>query len=278
MSHNVSCRCAVLVIAGTALLMAPLPAAAQVLVGITSIIGNNDADPQDARAMEASLRGSLAQAIEAAQDAVSCDITAIELSEEFLEARETEMMLQREGYAPEDGLLESELVVTDLVTGAMGPDGLGGFDYVVGIIGPGGSDKGQISGSGRLDNIPQATDDLAAQIVKRLCTRQAYRFVGGGGDPIDQVVCDIDSTFTLDGALFGVELSGGLSGTYNFVRTPPGPPMWIASGTYKIELPDGPGGAGVMTTHGKGTIIVLNVGERTTEGGETFALTPAAPC
>ena len=52
--------------------------------------------------------------------------------------------------------------------------------------------------------------------------------------------------FVLDGKLFGVELSGGIDGTYKFVRTPNIPGLhWSAGGRYHIEFADGPD----MNTH-----------------------------
>lgn len=107
---------------------------------------------------------------------------------------------------------------------------------------------------------------------------QAYRFVGGSGDPVDQVVCDITGKFVLDGKLFGVEMSGGPDGTYKFVRTPKIPGLhWSAGGRYHIEFPDGPGKPGTMTTEGGGT-TTAGITSATTTGGEHFTLTPAEVC
>ena len=107
---------------------------------------------------------------------------------------------------------------------------------------------------------------------------RAYRVVGGSGDPVDQVVCDIDKTFVLEGKLFGVELSGGVDGTWKFVRTPNIPGLsWKAGGRYHIEFPDGPAKPGTMTTEGGGTTTAGAVSRETT-GGEHFTLTPAEAC
>ena len=107
---------------------------------------------------------------------------------------------------------------------------------------------------------------------------RAYRVVGGSGDPVDQVVCDIGETFVLDGKLFGVELSGGMDGTYRFVRTPNIPGLsWKAGGRYHIEFPDGPAKAGTMTTEGGGT-TTAGATSRETGGGEQFTLTPTEAC
>jgi hypothetical protein len=107
---------------------------------------------------------------------------------------------------------------------------------------------------------------------------QAYRVVGGSGDPVDQVVCDIDQAFVLDGKLFDVEFSGGPDGTYRFARTPDIPGLhWSAGGRYHIEFPDGPGKPGTMTTEGGGTTTAGAI-SRETAGGEHFALTPVADC
>ena len=107
---------------------------------------------------------------------------------------------------------------------------------------------------------------------------RAYRVVGGGGDPVHQVVCDIEETFVLDGKLFGVELSGGMDGTYRFVRTPKITGLsWTAGGRYHIEFPDGGGKPGTLTTEGGGT-TTAGITSRATTGGERFTLTPVAAC
>ena len=109
-------------------------------------------------------------------------------------------------------------------------------------------------------------------------TPRAYRFVGGSGDPVDQVVCDIDEKFALDGKLFGTEFSGGVDGTYKFVRTPNIPGLsWKAGGRYHIEFPDGPAKPGTMTTAGGGTTTAGAI-SRETSGGEQFTLTPTEAC
>jgi hypothetical protein len=108
--------------------------------------------------------------------------------------------------------------------------------------------------------------------------KSGYRFVGGSGDPVDQVVCDIDHSFVLNGKLFGVELSGGKSGSYKFVRTPNIPGLsWKAQGSYDIVFPNGEDKPGTMTAHGDGTIHA-GAQSRHTTGGETFTLTPVEDC
>lgn len=107
---------------------------------------------------------------------------------------------------------------------------------------------------------------------------QAYRVVGGSGDPVDLVVCDIATKFVLDGKLFGVEFSGGVDGTYKFVRTPNVPGLsWKGGGRYHIEFPDGPDKQGTLITYGGGTTTAGSQ-SRTTSGGEHFTLTPVAGC
>ena len=108
--------------------------------------------------------------------------------------------------------------------------------------------------------------------------KSGYRVTGGGGDPVDQVVCDIDHSFVLNGKLFGVEFSGGKSGSYKFVRTPNIPGLsWKAKGGYSIVFPDGEDKPGSMTTNGGGTTSAGGTSRHTT-GGETFTLTPAEEC
>ncbi|MDR7068558.1 hypothetical protein J2X02_001375 [Pseudoxanthomonas japonensis] len=107
---------------------------------------------------------------------------------------------------------------------------------------------------------------------------QAYRVVGGSGDPVDQRVCDINETFVLDGRRFGVEYTGGMDGTYRFVRTPDMPGLrWTAGGRYHIEFPDGVDRPGTMTTEGGGT-TTAGATSRATTGGERFTLTPVETC
>jgi hypothetical protein len=115
-------------------------------------------------------------------------------------------------------------------------------------------------------------------MVGDLQVPHAYRVVGGGGDPVDHVVCDIGDRFVLDGKMFGVAFSGGVDGTWTFVRTPKIPGLgWKAGGRYHIEFPDGPAGPGTMTTQGGGTTTAGAI-SRDTAGGEHFTLTPVEAC
>ena len=109
---------------------------------------------------------------------------------------------------------------------------------------------------------------------------RAYRVVGGSGDPVDQVVCDIEKTFVLDGKLFGVEFSGGLDGTYKFVRTPNIPGLnWKASGTYHIDLPDGPGAPGTLSVRAReATTRAGRVSDNNAGYTDTFTMTPVEDC
>lgn len=107
---------------------------------------------------------------------------------------------------------------------------------------------------------------------------RAYHVVGGSGDPVDQVVCDITDKFVLDGKMFGVEFSGGTDGTYKFVRTPHIPGLsWKAGGRYHIEFPDGDGKPGTLTTNGGGT-TTAGITSATTSGAEHFTVTPVEAC
>lgn len=110
----------------------------------------------------------------------------------------------------------------------------------------------------------------------------AYRIVVGGGDPVDQVVCDIGKVFVLDGKLFGTEFSGGMEGTYRMVRTPNVPGMqWKGSGTYRIDLPGGPDAPGTLHVKAKeATTKVTTTGITDENAGYTdaFAMTPVEAC
>ena len=108
--------------------------------------------------------------------------------------------------------------------------------------------------------------------------KKGYRVTGGGGDPVNQVVCAIDKPFVLNGKLFGVEFSGGLNGSYKFVRTPNIPGLsWKGTGSYSILFPNGEDKPGTMTTNGGGTVTAGSQ-SRTTQGGEQFTLTPVEDC
>ena len=109
---------------------------------------------------------------------------------------------------------------------------------------------------------------------------RAYRIVVGGGDPVDQVVCDIGKTFVLDGKMFGTEFSGGMEGTYKMVRAPNIPGLqWKASGTYRIDLPNGPGAPGTLNVDAQeattraGGLVDENAGY-----ADAFAMTPVDDC
>ena len=137
------------------------------------------------------------------------------------------------------------------------------------------------------DDEPKCTDDPRTGEEHRLprcsgiatvSSPRAYRLVGASGDPVDQVVCDISETFVLDGKLFGVELSGGIDGTYRFVRTPNIPGLsWTAGGRYHIEFPEGADKPGTLTTEGGGT-TTAGATSRETAGNERFTLTPVEAC
>ncbi len=109
---------------------------------------------------------------------------------------------------------------------------------------------------------------------------RAYRIVIGGGDPVDQIVCDISKTFVLEGKMFGTEFSGGMEGTYKMVRTPNIPGLqWKGSGTYRIDLPNGPDAPGKLNVHAReattraGGLVDENAGYT-----DAFTLTPVADC
>lgn len=109
---------------------------------------------------------------------------------------------------------------------------------------------------------------------------RAYRIVVGGGDPVDQVVCDIGKTFVLDGKMFGTEFSGGTEGTYKMVRTPNIPGMqWKASGTYRIDLPDGPDAPGTLNVDAQeATTRAGGLVDENTGYADAFTMTPVEAC
>ncbi|OGT27453.1 MAG: hypothetical protein A2Z17_01820 [Gammaproteobacteria bacterium RBG_16_66_13] len=98
----------------------------------------------------------------------------------------------------------------------------------------------------------------------------AYRIVGGLDDwQTNTAVCDIMKPFTLTGGGFTMQVSGGLSGTYDYT----GPFDAHGTGTYPISLPDGVGKPGTMTGTGAGS-----AGGYTNTGTEIYTLTPIEPC
>jgi hypothetical protein len=98
----------------------------------------------------------------------------------------------------------------------------------------------------------------------------SYRIVGGLDDwQTNTVVCDIMKPFELTGGGFTMQVSGGLSGTYNYT----GPFNAHGTGTYTISLPDGIGKPGTMTGGGAGS-----AGGYTNTGTEKYTLTPVETC
>jgi hypothetical protein len=98
----------------------------------------------------------------------------------------------------------------------------------------------------------------------------SYQVVGGLDDwQTNTAVCDIMKPFTLTGGGFTMQLSGGLSGTYNYT----GPFNAHGTGTYTISLPDGMGKPGTMTGGGEGSAEGYS-----NTGTEKYVLTPIAPC
>jgi hypothetical protein len=98
-----------------------------------------------------------------------------------------------------------------------------------------------------------------------------YQIVGGLDDwQTSTKVCDIMKPFTLTGS-YGIkmELSGGLSGTYNYK----GQFNTQGTGTYTITLPEGGGKPGTMTGSGEGSAEGYSG-----SGTEKYTLTPIEPC
>lgn len=98
----------------------------------------------------------------------------------------------------------------------------------------------------------------------------AYLIVGGLEDwQVSQVVCDVMQPFVLAGDIGTMQLSGGLSGTYEFNG------MFNShyTGTYEITLPPGPGVPGSMIGAGSGTVA-----NQAGSGSENYVVTPADPC
>lgn len=128
----------------------------------------------------------------------------------------------------------------------------------------------------RLVELP-ATSGWAEKFSKLLkiaeeCT-WSYQIVGGLDDwQTDTQVCNIMKPFTLTGGGFTMEVSGGLSGTYEYS----GPFNAQGTGTYTISLPDGIGKPGTMTGGGAGQVTGDKV--YTGSGTEKYTLTPIEPC
>jgi hypothetical protein len=98
----------------------------------------------------------------------------------------------------------------------------------------------------------------------------AYLIVGGLQDwQVSQVVCDVMKPFELTSSIGSMQLSGGLSGTYDFKG------MFNShyTGTYSITLPPGPDQPGSMIGAGSGSVA-----GQAGSGSENYVLTPADPC
>ena len=137
------------------------------------------------------------------------------------------------------------------------------------------------SGEAALEAWDQASEEIGRALVQQVCTARpakAYHFSCGGGDPIEQDVCDVSQTFVLEGAMFGIELSGGPQGSTVIVRAPNIPGVtWSGSGTYQMTFPDGPGKPGTMVVNAGGTTTAGGISQETS-GQETCVLTPIPAC
>ena len=109
-------------------------------------------------------------------------------------------------------------------------------------------------------------DSTRADLV---CDPKAYQVVGGlQSFQVSEEVCNVMEPFSLDSDIGSMELSGGLSGTYEFT----GDFDAHYTGTYSISFPHGPRKPGTMTGHGSGTVAGQGG-----SGTEKFTLTPIGP-
>jgi hypothetical protein len=99
---------------------------------------------------------------------------------------------------------------------------------------------------------------------------QAYRIVGGLEDwQVDQAVCDITVPFSFTTDIGTMQLSGGLTGTYEAS----GDFGFSYSGAYAFDFPDGPDQPGTLVGGGGG-VIAGTPGS----GQEFYTVTPVDTC
>jgi len=225
------------------------PASAQIRVTVGSITAaNNQTAPADAQALQESLRTSLALEIEKARKDGKCDITSIDTSTAFIQGRETERKLQRQGYAKKDGLLQSKLRISDAINGVIGFDGDGGYDYMIDVSNAVTQKSiARVTGSAKGGRTIEAADKIAQEIVEKLCQKKAYRFQASKGDlRIDQTVCDVSKPFSVNAKapMAGIRLSltpsGETGGSFS-IAGPAAGVSWSGGGTYTQSLSDSGG-------------------------------------
>ena len=128
----------------------------------------------------------------------------------------------------------------------------------------------QILGFDGMPNVDEKINKLI-KLAEECKKPAAFQIVGGLDDwQTSTKVCDILQPFTLTGGGFTMNVSGGLSGTYNYS----GPFAAKGTGTYTISLPGGLDKPGTMTGQGEGSVV----GGYTGSGTEKYTLTPIEPC
>jgi len=228
---------------------AAAPASAQIRVTVGSItVANNQTAPANAQALQESLRTSLAMEIEKARKDGKCDITSIDTGATFVQGRETEKKLQKQGYAKKDGLLQSKLRISDAINGVIGFDGDGGYDYMIDVSNVvTNKSVARVKGSASGGRTVEAADKIAQEIVEKLCQKKAYRFQANNHDlKIDQTVCDVSKPFTVNakapmaGIRFSLTPSGETGGSFSLAGPAAGV-TWSGGGTYTQSLSESGG-------------------------------------
>lgn len=244
----------------TGLLALTAPAAAEIRIAVGSVLVGNAGNtaPADVASFENALRSAIATAVEKAQESGDCDITAVDVSKEAIKGRQTEEMLQQEGYSPDNGLAGSKVVVSDAVNGVAGFDNDGGLDYVLDVTNlVTGQTVAQLEGNVRKSNLFDEADKIATDLVAQMCQKKAYRYTVNEHDlVIDATICDLTKPFTVSpqglmaGLSYAFTPAGEAGGTFTTSGSAGGVP-WSGGGSYTQQVLDT---GGTLTMDGTWTI------------------------
>ena len=188
----------------------------------------------------------LARELEAAQ-ARGCKAKLYDISKTILDGRETEKMLQDKGYSTGDAASPiGEIPVNTFVDGVVGTSN-GEVDFILEVSGMDGKTSQHLEGSFKEDELFKKAEEIAKEIVEKLCKPKGYLVRGSYNDlVINQVVCDVSKPFTLrgSGATAGIRLaltpSGDKGGAFAVGGSAGGVP-WSGGGTYDIALDEAGG-------------------------------------
>lgn len=252
-------RIALLALTGMAALAMPAKAEIRVAMGSVQVMNEGQTAPGDVASFENALRSAIAAAVEKAQSNGSCDVKAVDVSEQAIKGRQTEEMLQRRGYSQRNGLSESKVVVSDAVNGAAGFDNDGGLDYVLQVTNlVTNKTVAWVEGNVKKSNMTEMADKIAADLVDQMCKKKAYHYTVSMHDlVIDDMICDLTKPFTLSpkGKMSGLRYmftpSGDKGGSFSIGGSAGGVP-WSGGGSYTQQVSDT---SGTLTMSGTWKVV-----------------------